>query len=318
MKPLPKLALQAVSIDDFVTLAGQAGHLVKDEDILLEHLKEEWLKYRLYIFLRKDYSHLPLPNQLPHLETEKDGITYTVFGIVHEQEPSQPYLHIVKNTAPALAGLWEQNVMKHFAHLQGIEIPDHYVKKQRDLRLVNSSFWDGFTDGIVLPLLPLFIPQIREKRRVEKEKKEKKETMLTALEAITLSEPFAIIPFAELPIHLHLELAERVRPTSYSPYQRRSAYMAEFLKAWDNRAPRKTITVGAGHVLEIIHFLEKGTKDQQIVDLAWGDAELLNSDPLEFHHFYRRYKTKERLLGSIAIGSGFLTPYALLAKWLFF
>ncbi|MBI4152196.1 hypothetical protein HY495_00665 [Candidatus Woesearchaeota archaeon] len=312
---LPELALQAESIDDFVALAGQEGHVVKDEDTLLKQLGEEWVKYQLKKF-KEDYRHFPLPDQLPHLETEKDGITYTVFGIVHGPKPSQPYLHIVKNTAPALAGLWEEGIRERFKYSSGISIPDHHAGKWKEYEAVQKFIARGVANSLLLPCALLLSPFGKSAKEIQKTESEEEKQELTQHEATSFFQTFPEQNF-NFPLHLSLELAERTRPAHYTTVQRRSAYMAEFLRTWDNRAPSKTITAGAGHVTEIIHFLEKGTKDSQIVDLAQKDAELLNNDPREFHHFYQRVWRREGIANTSAFLFGLAAPYFSIGFFLF-
>lgn len=53
---------------------------------------------------------------------------------------------------------------------------------------------------------------------------------------------------------------------------------AEFARQFE--AGKKTIVVGAGHAFDIKYFLERGVKDQRIVDLAGKHVALLKEDKI--------------------------------------
>ncbi len=317
--PLPLLALKADTIDDLVARALEEGHPVISEDALLEKLRREWRTYILAKLILSQVSDpsIPLPEQIPHSETQRDGTSYRVYGIAHDSRPSEPYLELVRKTCAPFVGLWEQGLPKFFSHDGGIEIPDHYAARHWPFSNIPICYRQGLRFGLALPIiLPLLMLDVLNGGSLSSSMKREG---LTPVEAMTLhwsSREFS----PSFPLHLELELTERKKTTPYSQTQRRSGYQAEFLRAWNQqrteyngRDEPKNITVGAGHVEEILIFLKNGIKDQKTVDLAHRHAELLHTDPERFTALCERIKNREGLTNDFAYHAGILTPYALLA-----
>ncbi len=304
MNSIPELALQAKTLEELMELAKEEGHQFDSEEILLKDLHDHWQSY-LRMELDRDYSERPLPKKMPYLETTIKGKRCRVYGVVHEINPSRSYATLVREAFSAPLWLIEQNVREVFNHHHGIEIPDHYVKRGKIFSNLPTFFGRGILKAISLPFATI---QNQKKRREGVQK-------LTPLEALSIYHPLSILN-ENLPNHLDLELRERRKNVSYSNFQRRSAYQAEFLRVWKQQEDRN-ILVGAVHATDIIHFLEKGTKSQKIVDVANRHAELLQNDPEKFHSLYSRIANGEKAMLSLAAFSGFVTPYAALVYFLF-
>ncbi len=303
MNSIPELALQAKSLEELMGLAKEEGHHFDSEELLLKNLHDHWQNY-LRTELDRDYSERPLPHKMPYLETTIKGKQCRVYGIVHETNPSKSYVTLVREAFSTPLWLIEQNVKEVFNHHHGIEIPDHYVNRGKIFSDLPTFFAQGVLGAITLSFAT--IPN-QKKRKVIQE--------LTPIEAFSIYHPPSIFN-ENLPNHLDLELRERRKNVSYSNWQRRSAYQAEFLRAWKQQEDRN-ILVGVAHATDIIHFLEKGTKNQKIVDVANRHAELLQNDPEKFHSLYSRIANGEKTILSLATVSGFVTPYAALVYFLF-
>jgi len=305
MNGLPELALQAKSLEELMKLAAERGYKINSEKLFLRDLQDQWQAYlRTELTEWGDgYSTRPLPTTIPHLETTIKGKHCGVYGVIHEQEPSEPYLKMVKEVFSLPHWLIEQNLKKKFNLRSGIEIPDHYIKKWKGLADLPKYFALGFRRGITFPLT-----KTENRKRTQKSE-------LTLAEAASLHHPPSIFN-KNLPCHLDLELKEREKNPVYSEWQRRSAYQAEFLRAWRDQDDRN-ILVGAAHATDIIHFLEKRIGDQRIVDLAHNHAELLQTDPEKYYSMYAWIRNLEMTTIQITMVTGFVTPYATLAYLLF-
>lgn len=337
MTNLPFLALQAKSIDDFVALVREDGYLIKSEKALLKELHRKWKKTIYLITESGLYDRTTIPDELPCLETRIEKESYRVYGVAHDENPSELYLELVGRTCQSICQssncAWEQYVQETLHCTQGREIPDHCAKRGGIFSSVHQHWTAGLTYGIFLPFLLLGkiskIGKSPPKNPEEEKRRELDRKRLTDAEAITFYlPPVALSP--ELPIHLDLELREREKIVHYSQNQLRSAYQAEFLRTWNipeltpekqleeetggcgEKIHEKNIFVGAAHAYEVIHFLENGTKNQRVVDLAHQHAELLNIDPEKFQSFCQKIKTRETAAISIASWSGLMTPYTLL------
>lgn len=337
MEKLAKLALRAKSIDDFVALVREDGYPIKSEKALFKELHRKWKKTIYLITEYGFYDKAPTPEELPHLETRVEKELYRVYGVAHDENPSESYLELVSKTCQSICQssncLWEQYVQETLHGSLGREIPDHCAKRGGIFSSMPSHWTAGLTYGFLLPFLLLSkISKIGKpslKNPEEEKRRELDRKILTDTEAITFYlPPVALSP--ELPIHLDLELREREKTVYYSQNQLRSAYQAEFLRAWNipelttekqleektggskEKIHEKNIFVGAAHAYEVIHFLENGTKNQRVVDLAHRHAELLNTDPEKFQSFCQKIKARETTTISIASWTGLMTPYALL------
>ncbi len=312
MERLVELALQSKSLEELMGLAKEEGHQFDSEEILLKDLHDHWQSY-LRMELDRDYSERPLPKKMPYLETTIKGKRCRVYGVVHEINPSRSYATLVREAFSAPLWLIEQNVRKVFNHHHGIEIPDHYVKRGKFFPEMPKVFRQGVLRGVTFPFSTIATFESRLKEREIKSRALTKG--VTPHEALSIYHPLSIFN-ENLPNHLDLELRERRKNILYSNWQRRSAYQAEFLRVWRQQEDRN-ILVGAAHATDIIHFLEKGTKSQKIVDVANRHAELLQNDPEKFHSLYSRIANGEKTMLSLAAFSGFVTPYAALAYFLF-
>ncbi len=306
MKTLPELALQAKSLEELMTVAREQGQRFDCEELLLRDLQNCWKSY-LRAEIDRDYSERPLPEIMPHLETTIKGKRCRVYGVVHEINPSPLYLKLVQGVFSTPLWLIEQNLKKILYLKEGIEIPDHYIKKGKFFTDLPGFFGDGVLRGITFP----FSTIATRRSRLEEREIKLRARKLTPFEALSIYHPSSIFN-ENLPCHLDLEVRERKKPASYSNYQRRSAYQAEFLRAWMDQDDRN-ILVGAAHATDIIHFLEKGTKNQKIVDVANRHAELLRGDPEQYHAMYSRIANGEKVILSLAAFTGAVTPYAALA-----
>ena len=103
-----------------------------------------------------------------------------------------------------------------------------------------------------------------------------------------------------IPANIRILLVEKEgRP--YDPLmQRRSAYQAEFLRAWKKGEERK-ILAGIGHAPEIKHFLLHGVKEAEIVERAHAHAELLERDPQQYASL-RNWLNMQTYFTTIAAG----------------
>ena len=78
--------------------------------------------------------------------------------------------------------------------------------------------------------------------------------------------------YKEMPVNVDLEL--RAKSGKFNSVQRRSAYMAEFMKACNHLEAEKKAIVGAKHVAEMKYFLLNGFSERDVVDKAHDDAQL--------------------------------------------
>lgn len=85
----------------------------------------------------------------------------------------------------------------------------------------------------------------------------------------------------DLPAYADLQLRNSLRPASYTLDQRKSAYMAEFMRVWQPDSER-ALLADAKHAAEVQYFLTYRIADSAVVELAQKHAELLLSDQLKF------------------------------------
>ncbi len=289
----------------------------------------------------------PIPKtveEIPYLSVTVDNVVYDLYGVAHPPGVSvTAYGSAVKKLLDKTKGkTWaiEQSIGEYFGvddlnngYNPKFEMNDHIVSKVYAI-LLNSRI--AFNMGVRVSTLPLAmlyfllrvgVDVLREKRRRSQLSSSclfEKTPLRVAFEKLPnhpkqvlekyhgqINLPLEIAVIDELPTPIELELCDRNSNPSYPPLtHRRSAYMAEFLKAF--RSDRdKNFLGGREHVPEIKYFLTHGVKDQRIVDLASAHAKLAEHDPEKLAKLIKQNNNQNAKIGLASLSVGLVTPPSL-------
>ena len=172
------------------------------------------------------------------------------------------------------------------------EIKQKYAINIESLVVLHlGSLIGGFLSGVTLPLHVYLRFRNAKRTRTILNEMAKISLFTPRYDTIILNEKydktFNIMfdhPF-NLPSSISLELKQDLNLPLNSVLDLRSAYMAEFAREWKKEEDRN-ILVGAAHTPQIKYFLEKGVKDQRIVDLAHEHAALAKDDLDKLVHYH--------------------------------
>lgn len=278
------------SIDELLEVYTKKGHVFSNEEQFLEQLKSD---FRIEVErVKSEAMSGHIPTKLSSLDVLINNITYRIYGVQHPLNSVPKYKRLICEANNGSGNLIFENGFNYCFDLQrGIEMPDWSA----------NNIWDllrlGFLVGIHLPLiiadttLKMLIPQ---------------KTDDTSLKKLNIPlETYSFWLNDGLPAYVGIELQERRKNPSYTSIQKRSAYQAEFSRAW-KKGEDKRILVGAGHAAEIKYFLVNGVKDNSIVDLAHKHVGLLEKDPEKYRHFAK----KAFLSGSIFMATPATVGYS--------
>jgi len=109
--------------------------------------------------------------------------------------------------------------------------------------------------------------------------------------------------YKEMPVNVDLEL--RSKFGKYNSLQRRSAYMAEFMRACNHLEAEKKAIVGAKHVSEMKYFLLNGYPEQDVVMKAHDDAQLFMDNKEAYQEIAissKRSRAIKQSLGGVFTG----------------
>jgi len=277
-------------INSLISAYSQKGFDFKDTGSFLGQVKHDWsLEVN-----RMELENLknPIAERFQGEEVEIDGLRYKLFGIKHDLiSGSGKYKRLVIDALDNQRNLlYESGLSLIFFRPDATEIPDFCVNS------FMKSFKEGAECGITLPLFfsYMFSRHSQKSRSVEMDLKEIN---------------FPSEARGELPFYVHMGEKER-NGFSYSHSEARSAYQAEFMRAYKS-GEEKTLLAGKNHSRQIKYFLRRGVKNTRIVDLAQNHAEVLTNNPERFKWINRMYTAKE----SAAILSGGIvgaSPYFIL------
>ncbi len=269
---------------------------------------------------------------------------YNLWGVVHPTGVSTTaYGSAVKELVDKTKGqTWaiEQCIGSRFelddlnnGYGSHFEMNDHIVSKVY-VDLLNSR--TAFNMGVRVSTLPLAmlyfllrvgVDVLREKRRRSQLSSSclfEKTPLRVAFEKLPnhpkqvlekyhgqINLPLEIAVRDKLPTPIELELCDRNSNPSYPPLtHRRSAYMAEFLRA-SSSVMDKNFLGGRDHVPEIKYFLTHGVKDQMIIDLASEHAELAKHDPKKLAELIKQFNKQQSKLSLASFSVGLVTPSSL-------
>ncbi len=293
------------TLDQLTELYAKRGFTISEKE-MLPRLKQDWKRcrdeYFYHIHLKPDL----IPNQVPSLDVLVDGVDYRIYGVVHAKNWSAEYNAIVSKTIENGKNWLHEQKMHTVFDLpkNSIEIPDHHLLTPTGyLRIFTDSMVNGFTSPISIPL-----------NKNKKYSKFKEKMMLSSLDM-----PFEAY-HRPLPSYVKIQLNEKNKPAKYTPIQARSAYQAEFMKAWKVEGD-KHILVGAMHAPEIKYFLKYGVKDVSITDAAQEHALLSTEDPEKFAWLNKKSSLKTTLCATAGYFGGLTASSATLGysvySWVF-
>lgn len=211
------------------------------------------------------------------LEVIVEGVTYRLFGVTHVHRAEPLYRkEMEKYALPGDFWLCEQNVDRVLPRICGaISMPDHTVAP------ASYFFSRGVNLGLLSPaLLALLGYYNLFPQRAFWE-------TIGGLDDIKPKEGLSSLP-APKP-----SLRKIMR-------QRRSAYQAEFMRAYA-KGKNKNVVVGVGHVKEVAFYLHQPTEEEFIYRQAQQHAALAEQEPQELKRIIEGHNEAEGLL--LALGS---------------
>ena len=221
------------------------------------------------------------------------GTAYTLVGVIHDAASALNgrYRELIES---AMDGqkivLYEQGLSAFFPRQQALEVCDYSANS------FGRTLLEGAKGGLIMPLVSglmlyrLCRPFSTGEANIERLRRHPEENGCGSYPTY---------------IEMHLQLQAGTR-CSHSI--RRSAYQAEFLRAY-RRGADKTFMVGANHNRYIAYFLKHGAADQAIVKLAQKDAYLAEHAPARYRMRQIAAVVKETLglgIGMIAGASPYL------------
>src|SRR3989344_7395933 len=267
-------------IDELRALYEEKRGSFRSEREFLRFLKNDWR--RICNNYNRDSEEQA---KFKLLEVIIDRVFYNIYGISVDPTLGKEYRKIISNTVkPGQNWLLEQNLGLYLQLPEkAIEIPDNLVASRS--HLCKKGLSDFLLDSCSLPFyVPFYVADsitgenIFALNRTE------------ALERLSLHPEKFTTP---LPSYVKIELNEKQDPVKYTPDQARSAYQAEFMRAWKERED-KNILVELSHAPQIQYFLRKGVKDQKIVDAAQSQAELLEQDAEKFSELVKKSRLRSK------------------------
>lgn len=273
MNAQPVLSFEEITavdtIEGLVGLYSQKGHSFPDQKAFIAAVKKDWAAEQKRVFREAMKKEPPLKPS--SLDAVIGGATVSIYGVVHKPELGKKFAQTVADVVNS-GGNWlfEQNLKSDFRKAKGgTEIPDHSLFYGREIFADNlKEFLGGL---IIFPLLPL-VPVALSVYCWEKLKKGDKDSSLKYLNV-------PLRAWAKpLPAYVDIGLREQHTKPKYDSTQRRSAYQAEFVRAW-KKGEQRSIVVGAAHVPQIEYFLKHGVKDKKVIEMANQHVALLEYEP---------------------------------------
>lgn len=294
------------SVAALLALYDGKGRRFKTTEDALETAKKDWRMLCNLEYARAVRE--PVPTNYPVTKVTLDGFNISIVGIVHSMFAAPDLLVLYrKEVAKYPLLLTEQNLgMRYYSlYSEGLDIPDHFAQGMLHL-------WkNDMRDMVRAPLQALRAIAARIRQRHHKTERRAPETaegkiLAAFLESAGFSRDAATERASAAILHLSGSIVEQLpaaididyRHLNNMPYtdsQARSAYMAEFLRAWrpdqmrglnlsqipasehSNILSSKAFLCGKGHEDEIPFFLRNGCRDASIVRRAQRDAAILQS-----------------------------------------
>ncbi len=263
----PVLSLEEITsvstIAALQELYSQRGvDFAEDEQKFLDRIKADWRMIQRHE--RSRAQETPPSDEVPFIQI--DSVRARIYGVRHTFTSGARYRDIVTETVGTGKGwVHEAYLEQYFPLIRSTQIPDYAANTTA------ATFAAGFKLGLYFPA-GLFY-SLRASARP-------KEASSNALKRFNI--PLELYNWGPYPTFVDLELAER-NGLAMSHPTKRSAYMAEFIRAWEPKDVEfKNALVGGMHAPEIKYFLEHPSSNIRLVDSAHQYAELLNRDPAKF------------------------------------
>ncbi len=291
----------AGSIAKLMDMYRQKGCSFPDKTRFLKRVEADWEGERLRVL--SEAKQKGQPRQLLPLEVLVDGAPCRIYGVSHARDNLPEYRAMVEAALSGSANLLaEQNMLTAFPQLEGaVELPDHLLLSTRDVIL--PSYVKGAVTVLILPFIAVGGPVIGARALVNHMRghgSASPEESAKGHDNSALNAPLEAIAHAGIPAYVTLELAGR-SPPGYNSMQKRSAYLAEFMRVWKPSEERNILT-GAAHAAEIAYFLKNGVKNASIIGMARGHAELLKGNHAGFAAL--KYGRKQSILMQAAQMAG--------------
>lgn len=265
------------TVESLIELYKQKGIEFSNRRDFLRRVRKDWKTE--YERFRKEAFSKPTPDKLPSLEVVVDETYYQIFGIHHgEVEKADPRYSSLISEVKRDNLLLEQG-LRDFYRWPNVEILD----------LAANSNLEAFKYLFILSFFPLELPHLFSAEHVQ----------IKGAHLHELNIP--IEAFGELPAYLGVQIR---RSLSYD--QRKSAYQAEFMRAW-KKGEDKSIIVGRLHAAEIKYFLKNPIRSNRVQELAQYHAELAETDPGRYLAEFEGVKSSRSKYMSIGSTAGFAT-----------
>lgn len=307
---LPLEPLSTVtSLEHAKQLYAEVGMQFGTIDALVRQIKIDW-GYGARLLLKRA-DQLGLPEEYPATSCSIDGEQYNLVGMVHSLSTFADVRGLLlRRLANMGTHLAEQNLglLNLGMHSQGLDIPDHFARGfWRDLLFREQSLFGSAYTAIRLKALnfreklPALRPSTELGGKIEElERKYRlpgQDPTLARISVLLLHAQADIM--SPLPAAIRLDLKHQ-REKAYTFNEARSAYQAEFLRAWKpaetfrgdraqmTEAQWATLTgskgflCGHAHTAEVEFFLRHGSREPAVTLRAQRDAAMLNRDVQEY------------------------------------
>jgi len=273
------------SLDSLVELYEKRGQTFQSEKDFLKFLKHDWRESVTEFIQRKKAEEYEKKDMNQPLEVTVDEISYKIYGIIPDKKfvPKEYVDDLIKRLRKEEGKLFfEQGIYsEYFKGWRGLEINDHYIFSPF-YHVMNAavSFKNGFFSplvdtGVLVYFMTYYLAQIWYKDAIEEFIcKGRKVINDRKVKNYFLLHMMTSEGFRHLPSYVELEIKQRDK-LSLNPVQKRSAYMAEFVRQYPSEGKRnKVLVAGAAHASEIKYFLIHGVNDTKICKKAEKNFEL--------------------------------------------
>ena len=254
------------TIAGLLMLYNTKGFSFSEHGAFIEAITTDWQQERRRISNETASRIQSNPSDsIPSLLVESGGQEYEVYGVIHIRNAGDRYHTLVRqSTGDKKNCLLEQGLSELFPYIpNAIETNDHSLETKV------SSFRRGFFDGLRAPL---------SRFKTNKNKPNSQEAERGKQEQVFLAHALSPLETWYYPLPHYVNIETRIdRHQKLTIVQRRSAYLAEFTRAW-NVPGTKRILTGARHSSEIGYFLKYPIREQEIVEKAQEHVDLLHRD----------------------------------------
>ncbi len=299
--------VSAASLEQVLAIYNKKGVNFKCLDEGIKHLESDWLLERER--LTQEALQRSLPRVLPRLETTVDGKTYRIYGVIHDRvHLDSGFKKVIKETIGQEPNL----VYEDGLGMRSGNLKSHQMNDRRVPRWYHHAIF-GVYVGIAMPRVVSQLLKNETTRIQPKKREERIKLMNISLEFYDRSlngtslPAYALIERIEQGGYKYKSMSEWL---FFKPYVLdRSAYQAEFMRAWSKGTGQDTAClVGLGHCAQIKYYLEKGVSNLRIVEQAQHDVQDALEHPMRYSVF-RFTRNTVNTFGMVGAGWIGMLPY---------